>query len=167
MAGDTFKQHHPSVINIISYPSIGSWLVKMLIYSVPQNHASKFHQIDFTLASKEVIHRGSWWESWPSGKGRGLMIWRSWVCIPTLDSILVLCNMICHCKIVLLFKVPNYIRWWQKEVGVWATFNNNKFYNLRAGALVQWLWEETFILKVVGSNPSTVNWMDILHFYLL
>ena len=31
-----------------------------------------------------------------------------------------------------------------------------------AGALVQWLWEETRDLKVVGSNPNTVYWMDIL-----
>ena len=26
----------------------------------------------------------------------------------------------------------------------------------------EWLWEE-----VVGSNPSTVYWMDIFHIYLL
>ena len=30
-----------------------------------------------------------------------------------------------------------------------------------AGALVQWLWEETHVPKVVGSNPGTVYWMDI------
>ena len=30
-----------------------------------------------------------------------------------------------------------------------------------AGVLVQWLWEETHIPKVVGSNPGTVHWMDI------
>ena len=30
-----------------------------------------------------------------------------------------------------------------------------------AGALVQWLREETHVLKVVGSNPSTKYWMDI------
>ena len=36
-----------------------------------------------------------------------------------------------------------------------------------AGALVQWLLEETHILKVVGANPSTVFWMDIFHIYLL
>ena len=30
-----------------------------------------------------------------------------------------------------------------------------------AGALVWWLWEETHIPKVVGSNPDTVYWMDI------
>ena len=30
-----------------------------------------------------------------------------------------------------------------------------------AGAMVQWLREETHVLKVVGSNPSTVYWMDI------
>ena len=30
-----------------------------------------------------------------------------------------------------------------------------------AGALVSWLWEETHIPKVVGSNPVTVYWMDI------
>ena len=31
-----------------------------------------------------------------------------------------------------------------------------------AGALVLWLWEETHIPKVVGSNPGTLYWMDIL-----
>ena len=31
----------------------------------------------------------------------------------------------------------------------------------RARALVYWLWEETHDPKVVGSNPSTINWMDI------
>ena len=30
-----------------------------------------------------------------------------------------------------------------------------------AGALVYWLWEETRVLKVVGSNPSTIFLMDI------
>ena len=35
------------------------------------------------------------------------------------------------------------------------------------GALVLWLWEESHVLKVVGSNPVTVYWMDILHKYLL
>ena len=34
-------------------------------------------------------------------------------------------------------------------------------------ALVQWLWEETHDLKVVGLNPGTVYWMDIFHIYLL
>ena len=29
------------------------------------------------------------------------------------------------------------------------------------GAPVLWLWEETHVLKVVSSNPSTVYWMDI------
>ena len=29
------------------------------------------------------------------------------------------------------------------------------------GALVQWLWEETRVTKVVGSNPSAVYWIDI------
>ena len=28
--------------------------------------------------------------------------------------------------------------------------------NVRAGALVQWLWEETHVPKVVSSNPGTV-----------
>ena len=26
----------------------------------------------------------------------------------------------------------------------------------KAGALVQWLWEETHVPKVIGSNPSTL-----------
>ena len=34
-------------------------------------------------------------------------------------------------------------------------------YNGWAGALVQCLWEKTHVPKVVGSNPSTVYWMDI------
>ena len=36
-----------------------------------------------------------------------------------------------------------------------------------AGALVYWLWEETHILKVVGSNPSPVYWMDIFHHFII
>ena len=32
---------------------------------------------------------------------------------------------------------------------------------LKAGALVYWLWEEAHVPKVVGSNPSTIYWMDI------
>ena len=36
-----------------------------------------------------------------------------------------------------------------------------------AGVLVQWLWEETHVVKGVGSNPSTVYWMHIFHLYLL
>ena len=31
----------------------------------------------------------------------------------------------------------------------------------RVGALVQWLWDETHVLKVVGSNPNTVYLMNI------
>ena len=30
-----------------------------------------------------------------------------------------------------------------------------------AGALVQWLWEETHFPKVVGSNPGARYWMDM------
>ena len=30
----------------------------------------------------------------------------------------------------------------------------------RAGALVYWLREETHVLKVVGSNPSTIKVLD-------
>ena len=26
--------------------------------------------------------------------------------------------------------------------------------------MVYWLWEETHVMKVVGSNPSTIYWMD-------
>ena len=29
------------------------------------------------------------------------------------------------------------------------------------------LWDETHVLKVVGSNSSTVYWMDIFHIILL
>ena len=39
---------------------------------------------------------------------------------------------------------------------------------LRAGALVQWLWEETRILKVVGLNPGTIYWIGIFsHLFVL
>ena len=31
----------------------------------------------------------------------------------------------------------------------------------RVGALVLWLWEDTHILKVVGSYPGALYWMDI------
>ena len=27
--------------------------------------------------------------------------------------------------------------------------------------IILWLWEDTNVLNVVGSNPSTVYWMDI------
>ena len=32
---------------------------------------------------------------------------------------------------------------------------------LENSALVYWLWDETHVLKVVDSNPSTIYWMDI------
>ena len=37
----------------------------------------------------------------------------------------------------------------------------------RARALVWWLWEETHVQNVVGSNPGTGYWMGIYHIYLL
>ena len=37
---------------------------------------------------------------------------------------------------------------------------------IQVGALVQWLWEETHVLKLVGSYPSTEQWMDIFYIYL-
>ena len=36
----------------------------------------------------------------------------------------------------------------------------------RAGALVQWLWEETHVPKVVGSNPGAVYWMEMTFFHI-
>ena len=36
----------------------------------------------------------------------------------------------------------------------------------RAGALVKWLWEETHVPKVVGSNPGTICWMDMTFFHI-
>ena len=36
-----------------------------------------------------------------------------------------------------------------------------------AGALIKWLWEETHVLKVVGSNPAAVYWMDMTFFTLI
>ena len=35
----------------------------------------------------------------------------------------------------------------------------NGFYN--TGSLVYWLWEETHVLKVVGSNPGTIYEMEL------
>ena len=31
---------------------------------------------------------------------------------------------------------------------------------VRAAALVQWLWEESHVPKIMGLNPSTIYWMD-------
>ena len=40
----------------------------------------------------------------------------------------------------------------------------NKYTQLcKQSSLVQWLWEQTHVTKVVGLNPSTVFWMDIFH----
>ena len=36
-----------------------------------------------------------------------------------------------------------------------------------AGALVQWLWEETHVPKFVGWNPGAVNLDNFFHIYLL
>ena len=36
-----------------------------------------------------------------------------------------------------------------------------------AGALVKWLWEETHVMTVVGSNLGTVYWMDVFNINLL
>ena len=41
----------------------------------------------------------------------------------------------------------------------WSNFDTEEF-SVWAGALVQWLWEETHVVKVVGSNPGTIKWMD-------
>ena len=39
---------------------------------------------------------------------------------------------------------------------------------LRPGVLVWWLWDKTRNLKVVGSNPSMVYWMDIFsHWFVV
>ena len=35
-----------------------------------------------------------------------------------------------------------------------------------AGALVLWLWEETHVPKVVGSNPCAGYWMDMTFFHI-
>ena len=45
------------------------------------------------------------------------------------------------------------------------TQNINIF--VRAGALVQWLWEEAHIPKVVGLNPGAVYWMEMTFFTLI
>ena len=35
-----------------------------------------------------------------------------------------------------------------------------------AGALVQWLWEETHVPKGVGSNHGAIYWMDMTFFHI-
>ena len=42
-----------------------------------------------------------------------------------------------------------------------------KIVSCRAGALFQWLWEETHVSKVVGSNPGAGYWMDMTFFTLI
>ena len=42
------------------------------------------------------------------------------------------------------------------DVSDWRLFANNI-----GGSPGLWLWEETHVPKVVGSNPGTVYWMDI------
>ena len=37
---------------------------------------------------------------------------------------------------------------------------------MRAGALVLWLWNQTHVLKVVGSNPGPMYWMDMTFFHI-
>ena len=37
---------------------------------------------------------------------------------------------------------------------------------LRTGALVKWLWKETHVPKVMGSNPGAVYWMDMTFFHI-
>ena len=36
---------------------------------------------------------------------------------------------------------------------------------LWAGALVKWLWDQSHDQKVVGSNPSTLYWMDSFNLF--
>ena len=43
-----------------------------------------------------------------------------------------------------------------------GNFDQLTLLSLMAGALVQWLWEETHVLKVMGSNTGTLYWMDII-----
>ena len=50
---------------------------------------------------------------------------------------------------------------------IWITYLLGKLFVLRAGALVSWLWKETRVPKVVGSNPGTVYWMDIFSHILV
>ena len=52
-------------------------------------------------------------------------------------------------------------------LGIWP--KNLCELNEVAGALVEWLWEETHVPTVVGSNLSAIYWMDItfFHIYLL
>ena len=38
--------------------------------------------------------------------------------------------------------------------------------NIQTKPLCGWLWEETHVQKVVGSNPSTLYWMENFHIYL-
>ena len=45
----------------------------------------------------------------------------------------------------------------------WTPLN----FNAWTRALVWWLWEEIYVLKVVGSNTTAVYWMDIFYINLL
>ena len=76
-------------------------------------------------------------EPWSSGYGIILAILRSWVCASFANA---------H-----VYKF-NFEEFREHSQEVWV------------GALAQWLWNETCNLKVVGSNPSTVN---IFHIELL
>ena len=54
----------------------------------------------------------------------------------------------------------------QNELVLRRNNGHTKTSNCRVGALVKWLWEETHIPKVVGSNPSAVYWMDMIFFHI-
>ena len=38
--------------------------------------------------------------------------------------------------------------------------------SLGAGALVQWLWEMTYVREAMGSNPGVVYWMGMIFFHI-
>ena len=57
------------------------------------------------------------------------------------------------------------------DTGNWSGYDSTtgrrEYYSLTsygmhgAGALDQWLWEDTHVLTVVGLNPRSIYWMDI------
>ena len=55
----------------------------------------------------------------------------------------------------------------QKLIFYTRRWNGLTQFILFGGALVEWLRDETHVMKVVGLNPSTVYWMEKFHIIFL
>ena len=62
--------------------------------------------------------------------------------------------------------MPPYLHWVGRERELDSNPPDANVVHTRAGALVKWLWEETHVPKVVGSNPGTICWMDMTFFHI-